>query len=320
MTATALATIQPAAVVPAEHATALARYAVQARGAFASNTERAVQSDTRIFSAWCEEAGHSALPASPEVVAAFLDAQAGKGKAPATLRRYVASIAHLHRAAGAESPTKAEAVRLAMKRLQRAQGSQQRQAQGITRRDAELLLQAARDGAAGLRDVALLLVMRDALLRRSEVVALDVADLTTGEDGAGTVRIRRSKTDQEGQGAVQWLSPGTVAAVRAWLTAAGIEAGAIFRPVHRSGFIGDRLDGGEVARILKAMAKRAGIDPATISGHSARIGMAQDLVAAGAELPAVMQAGRWKSAAMPARYAEHLVAARGAVAKLYGYR
>lgn len=320
MPETALATIQPAAVVLAEHATALAVYAVQARGAFSSNTERAVLSDTRIFSKWCADTGHLEMPASPETVAAFLDAQASKGKSIATLRRYVASIAHKHRAARAESPTKAEAVRLALKRLQRAQGTRQRQAQGITRRDAETLLQAARDGAAGLRDVALLLVMRDALLRRSEVVALDVADLATGEDGAGTVRIRRSKTDQEGHGAVQWLSPGTVAAVRAWLTAAGIEAGAIFRAVHRNGFIGDRLAAGEVARILKAMATRAGLDPATISGHSARVGMAQDLVAAGAELPAVMQAGRWKSAAMPARYAEHLTAARGAVAKLYGYR
>ena len=68
------------------------------------------------------------------------------------------------------------------------------------------------------------------------------------------------------------------------------------------------------------LAKRVGIDTRLISGHSARVGMAQDLVAHGAEMAAVMQAGRWKSPTMPARYAERLSAGRGAVAQYYGRR
>ncbi|MBL6459536.1 tyrosine-type recombinase/integrase [Belnapia sp. T6] len=75
-----------------------------------------------------------------------------------------------------------------------------------------------------------------------------------------------------------------------------------------------------MSRILKRLAKRAGLNPTAISGHSARVGMAQDLVAGGADLVAVMQAGRWKSPTMPARYAERLLANRGAVAGYYGQR
>ncbi len=80
------------------------------------------------------------------------------------------------------------------------------------------------------------------------------------------------------------------------------------------------LAGGEVPRILKRLVKRAGLEPGAISGHSLRVGMAQDLVASGADLPAVMQAGRWKSPTMPARYAERLLAGRGAVARLHKRR
>lgn len=297
----------------------LARHAEQARGAFSAATERAIRADSAIYSAWCVDAGVEPLPAVPDTVAAFLDAQAALGKAPATIRRYLASVAHLHRAAGLPSPTTTEPVKLAMRRIARAKGTRQRQAQGINRREIELMIKHARPGNAGLRDVALVMALRDALLRRSEAVALDVADLKVADDGSGTVLVRRSKTDQTGAGAVRWISPRTVQAMKAWMDAAAIQTGAIFRAVHRSGFVGDRLDGGEVARILKAMAYRAGLDASAISGHSLRVGTAQDLVAAGAELPAVMQAGGWKSAAMPARYAEHLVAGRGAVARcIYG--
>lgn len=80
------------------------------------------------------------------------------------------------------------------------------------------------------------------------------------------------------------------------------------------------LAGGQVSRILKRLAQQAGLEPSTISGHSVRVGMAQDLVANGADLPAVMQAGRWATPAMPARYAERLLARRGAVARMQGQR
>ncbi len=147
--------------------------------------------------------------------------------------------------------------------------------------------------------------------------ALRVEDVTRADDGSGTVLVARSKTDQEGQGSVGYLAPRTMAALRGWLDAAGLTEGPLFRGVHRTGRLGRALEPGEVARVFKKLAARAGLDPAAVSGHSCRVGMAQDLVAFGADLPAVMQAGRWQTPAMPARYAERLLAARNAVAQFH---
>jgi len=169
-----------------------------------------------------------------------------------------------------------------------------------------------------LRDVALMLVARDILARRSEMIALQIGDIAFSDNGSATVLVRRSKTDQAGEGETLWLSPRTVANLREWLALACITEGAVFRSVGRGGSVGGLLDPGDVARIFKKLAKRAGLDPEQISGHSARVGMAQDLVANGAAMPEVMQAGRWKSPTMPARYAERLAAGRGAVAQYYG--
>ncbi len=297
----------------------LADYARQAEGALAPNTERALRADTALFSTWCAVKDLSALPAAPETIAAFIDGM-GEIKKPASVRRYVASVAHLHRAAGLADPTKAGAVKLALKRLGRQHGSRQEQAAPLGEMAVERVLATTGDSLIDRRDLALLLVARDMLARRSEVVALQVADLTFGDDGSATVLVRRSKTDQAGEGAMLWLSPRTTAALRRWLDGAGITEGAVFRSVDRGSHTGAPLDPGDVARVFKKLAGRAGLEPEAISGHSARVGMAQDLVAHGAELPEVMQAGRWKSPTMPARYAERLSAGRGAVAQYYGKR
>lgn len=306
--------------LPVEHAAALAKHAHDARGALAGNTLRALKADSGVFTSWCAEQGVPALPADPDTVAAFIDAMAST-RAPATLRRYLATIAHLHRAAQLPDPCKAEAPRLALKRAARSKGTRQRQAAAITRQVADKMIDATGTRPIDCRDRALLLVMRDLLARRSEIVALDVADITMNDDGTATALIRRGKTDQTGQGAVRLIGPGATAALKAWLAVAKIEAGPVFVSLTRGGAVRDRLPAGDVARILKRMATRANVEhAANISGHSARVGMAQDLTAHGCELAAVMQAGRWATPAMPARYAEHLQARRGAVAVFYGLR
>jgi site-specific recombinase XerD len=169
-----------------------------------------------------------------------------------------------------------------------------------------------------LRDVALVLTMRDMLARRSEAVALEAADLHFVEDGSAATLIRSSKTDQAGAGEVRWLARRTVAHLCRWLEAAGISERPVFRPVNKAGTVGSvALDASTVPRLLKQLARRAGLQPVAISGHSVRVGMAQDPAAGGADLLAVMQAGRWKSPTMPARYAERLLSGRGAVARYY---
>ncbi len=292
----------------------LADYERKARGAIAPNTERALKADTAIFTAWCADHSRETLPASPDTVAAFIDAQA-EVKATATVRRYVASIARMHRAAGLDDPTKDEAARLALKRMARAQGTRQQQAAPLNRPIVDRMIASAGDSLRGLRDVALLAVMYDTLCRRSELVALDVADIAFAEDGIGTVTIRRSKTDQEGEGSVRFLAADTVEHVTRWTEAAGVKDGPLFRAVAKGGNVRGRLNDRDVPRILKKMAEQAGVD-IDPSGHSTRVGVAQDMVAAGFSLPEVMQAGGWKSSGMVARYSEHLQARNGAAAKL----
>ncbi|MBY0335742.1 MAG: tyrosine-type recombinase/integrase [Acetobacteraceae bacterium] len=241
---------------------------------------------------------------------------------PATIRQAVWAVGALHRAAGLDDPARSEEVRLALRRMARALGARQRQAAPVGEDDVRLLLRLAgpEPPIRLQRDVALLLVMRDLLARRSEAVALDVADIAANPDGSATALLRRSKTDQEGSGATLWLSPRTVAHLRRWLSLAGIEDGPVFRRLSKAGRPGGRLAPSAVPPIVKGLAAVAGLDPAAFSGHSARVGMTQDLAASGAELPAIMQAGRWKSPAMPARYAERALAGRGAVARFYTNR
>lgn len=303
---------------PADVAEALARHAHAARGAYAPNTERALRADIAVFTGWCVAAGLASLSASPATVAAFVDAM-GEIRAPATVRRYVSSVATFHAAARLPNPCGDDAVRLALKRLHRTRGRAQAQAAPLTRDLVDRMLAAAGSGTRALRNRALLAIAYDSLCRRSELVALQRADLESAEHGAGTLTVRRSKTDQEGAGQVRYLAPDTMRRVEAWLIEAGHSDGALLRAVGKSGRIGGSLDPGDVARVFKAMAAAAGIAQelvAAISGHSSRVGAAQDQVRHGVELPAVMQAGGWTSPAMVARYSAKLEARRGGAAKL----
>ncbi len=296
----------------------LGRFVRAASGAFASNTERALKSDLAIYGEWCAERGERALPAKPETVAAFIDAMAEE-RAPATVRRYVTSIGIAHRALGLERTVKSPPVQLALKRMHRKKGRRQDQATGLTWPLRQRLLEAAGDRPIDDRNRALLAVAYDAMLRRAELVSLQVPDLLEEVRGDGSLLVRRSKTDCEGRGEVVWVGADTVHMVREWLDRAGIAEGLLFRSVTKSGRIGEQLHPSQVPRILKAMARAAGL-PETVagglSGHSARVGAAQDMVAAGIELPSILHAGRWKSTAMVNRYGEHLLVRRSGAAQL----
>lgn len=317
----ALVTVSTGSAVALPEAAILAnlqQHAEAARGAFASSTERALRSDVAIFTGWCAAACHVALPASPETVAAFID-DMGATKSPATIRRYVSSISTFHRAAGVHNPTESQTVKLALKRLHREKGRAQVQAAPLSRALVDRMLAAGGTSLRELRNRALLAVGYDTLARRSELAELQVADLEHGADGAATIVIRRSKTDQEGAGMVRFIASDSMAHVRAWIASAGITDGALFRATLKGGRVGDALDGAEVARIYKDMAQAAGLsaeETARISGHSTRVGAAQDMVKHGVELPAVMQAGGWRTAEMVSRYTSRLDARRSGAAKL----
>ena len=296
----------------------LAAFAEAFGGAFSSNTERALRADLALYADWCRHRGVDALPASADTVAHFIDAMAAD-RAPATVRRYVASIAIVHRAVGQAKVLKGPLVKLALKRMHRRKERRQRQVLGLTWPLRERMLAAAGDRLIDVRNRALLAVAYDGLLRRSELVALDVAEVTVEKNGNATLLVRRAKNDPEGSGHTQYLAPDTVSIVLDWLVRGGIDDGPLFRSLSKGGRVGGRLDQSQVPRIFKDMARRAG-EPsdvvASLSGHSARVGATQDMIASGIELPAILQAGRWKSTAMVSRYGERLLARRSGAALL----
>ena len=282
------------------------------------NTERAVNSDLRIFTRWCDERGEAALPATAETIAAFVDAMA-EMRAPATVRRYVASIVVAHRAIGMEKTVRSQPVRLALERMRRRKGRHQGHVHGLTAPLRQRMLEASGDRLIDVRNRALLAVAYDSMLRRSELSSLHVPDLLVETGGGAMLLVRDRKIYGEQPGEIVWIAPDTVRLVRAWLAESGIVDGPLFRSVRKGGKIGEGLHPSQVPRIFKAMAREAGLPDAVVEGlsaHSARVGAAQDMIAAGIELPEILQAGRWKSATMVNRYAKRLLAERSAAAQL----
>jgi integrase len=305
------------------YAANLRKDAETSRGTRSAATERALLGDVLLFSAWCTDAGLRHLPASAEMVAAFIDAQAAAGKAPASIRRYAASIAAYHRSAQAPNPLALKIATDALKRMARARGVKQRQAKGINDNLVVRMLTAAGNRRVDLRNKALLAVAYTSLCRRGELVRLLMEDLQADADGFATVVVRQSKTDQTGEGASVAITADAMHHLRAWLVAARIESGPLFRSVNRHGQVGGPLDQGSVSAIFKAMAQRARLssaDVAQISGHSTRVGACQDMIKYGGDIAGAMQAGRWKSARMVSRYSEGLDLKRGAVAQVAARR
>lgn len=308
-----------ASSLPAVHREQLESWANVAREALAPNTLRAYAQDGARFREWCAAQAREALPATIETVCAFLRAEAQAGRKVATLRRRVATIAAMHRAAGVANPCEAPLVKLELKGLARNLGTGQRQAAPLTEREVLRIRARMGDTVRDLRDQALLMVGRDLLARASELVALRIEDVQAVEGGA-VVALRRRKTDTEAR--PYFIGPEAAQALEAWLQRAGIGAGLLFRCVNKAGKVRERgLSPRDVSCILRNRAEQAQLPTAAgVSGHSMRVGMAADLVAANLEVSAVMQAGGWSTPAMVARYTAGLAAQRGAVARYYGRR
>ena len=298
--------------------TALSAWDAMAESAYSKNTRRGWKADGAVFQAFCERAGLAFFPALPLSLRQFIDHCMGVGKRPATIRRYLATIARAHLAAGLTSPCASEPVRLALKEMGQKTSARQRQARPLGWTEIKKFIDAAGKGLRADRERTLLCVAYDTMARRSELVALDVVDLTFAADGSGTALIRRSKTDQAGEGARAYLSRETIRHLHQWMATAGIGDGAVFRRLIGRKRVGERLHADIVADIFKRVGKWIGLpaeDVAAISGHSIRVGATQDLLVLNIDLASVMQAGRWKSTHMPMRYGEQVLASRGGMAR-----
>jgi site-specific recombinase XerD len=265
----------------------------------APSTRRAYGTDFRLFRAWCDAKGVSSLPASPETLAAFLAVETGNGTKPSTLARRIAAIRYAHKLAGLATPTDSEAVKATLRGIRRTVGAAKVRKAPAVAAKVRSMVALAPESMAGLRDRALLLLGFAGAFRRSELVALDVADMAETETGL-LVTIRRSKTDQEGEGVIIAIARGDVVcparALREWLDAAGIETGPIFRPINKAGTVAaKRLTDQTVANIVKAYAGLAGFDASQFSGHSLRSGFLTSAAANGASIFKMMDVSRHKS-------------------------
>ena len=142
------------------------------------------------------------------------------------------------------------------------------------------------------------------MLRRSELTAARFGDLAPDGQGGATLLVRRGKTDPDGRSALVYIARDSAAVLAEWLRRSGVDDGRLFRSLGKGGTLGEYLHPSQIPRIFKAMARAAGLPPEVadaLSGHSARVGATQDMIAAGIELPAILQAGRWKTTAMVSR-------------------
>jgi integrase len=301
----------------------------RAQGAYPPNTRKAWACDWAVFLAFCDPSNLCPLPARAETIAAFVTHCREAAKKPATVQRYLSTIALAHRVAKLMNPCDDEAVRLEIKAFTNAVGVRQRQARALGWEQIKQFLDTAGESLPGTRERALICVAYDTMARRSELVAFDMDDLQFLTDGTGRALIRRSKTDQVGEGNTAYLSRTTVRYLKLWLDAAEIKEGAVFKRVigrgtvttdaSGKGRIGERLSVDAVAQAFKRVAawiKMPAEEVAQVSGHSIRVGATQDLLALNIDLASVMQAGRWKTNRMPMRYGEHVLAARGGMARV----
>lgn len=281
----AAVTIKGAERLPAARRERMAR---QARASKAENTWAAYGSDWKVWEAWAERNGVPAHPADPEHVASFLSDMSETRKVT-TLKRYLASISVSHSFKGAPFDRKHVAIRTILKGISREKADGTRQVKPVMATTVRAMLVDMGKGLADLRDAALLALGVASGCRRSELAGLDWAErgngqgvLTVTDDGA-TITLFRSKASQD-EPATVYVQPGlALAAVKRWAEAAEISDGSpLFRAVGKGGKVsGARLSDRSIARIVKARAEAAGLNPNDFSGHSLRAGMITSAAEAG---------------------------------------
>ena len=300
-------------------------------GAYAVNTSVAYRSQLKAFINWCDRRGLSFREVSSDVLVSYLRERAEgthigeryyRPAKPNSLRVASAAISKAYETAGLADITKAPQVRDALRSHRNSAaraGVTVQQAEALTAEVMAAIRATAlqpRRGRGGIMeteayarrrgrlDIALIGLMRDCLLRRSEAAAVRWSHLSYDSDGTGRLYIGMSKTDQEGEGTLLFVSRQTMQDLDAIKTTDA----------------GDKLVFGlhpkTIGRRIAEAARAAGMVGA-FRGHSARVGMARDLARAGEELPALMTAGRWRSSEMVARYIAHESAGRGAVARFH---
>lgn len=273
------------------------------RYGYSKETIRLLASNWRWWSTFCTSVGASPeAPFDRDIIKAAVAHRARDRRSRATIDALLNTLSTASKAAGHPCPIHSQEFRDWLRTFRRTHlPARQRQAKGMTYPVLQKILSALdMRSAADARDGALLSAAFDGLLRSNEIASLQWEDVSASASGASVVLLRKSKTDQDGKGRQIFLSAETTQWLDAWGSFTRRQ-GAIFTALR-----GERplsgLDTRSIRRIFKSRGAEAGFSG--LSGHSARVGAAQDATAANVSLQSLMVAGRWSSPKMPARYGE----------------
>lgn len=319
------------------------RYVDLAKSALADNTKKAYNSDWNQLGQWLK-AKSVGFPMTEQAVIEFINYLASQGNASATIKRKISSISVLHKANGyvdGANPVSSSNVDLSLKGISKRLGTYQTQAAAMRLKHLELLdyhFSHVGLDLIAVRDLLIINMAFDGLLRRSEIINVTVADISHAETGnGGKLFIPKSKSDQTGEGAYVWLGSNTMHYYQKWREMTGIDSGILFRKINKWGKVATlskqeqelseeeqakklTLSTVTINRVFRKMgailAKTNKADAFDWSGHSGRVGAAIDLAKNGASLVELQLAGRWKSPIMPAKYTRMMEVEQSAMSKL----
>lgn len=276
-------------------------------GAYAPSTIRAYRSNFLRFIDFCAKTECNALPAAPDSVAKYIAALSDGHLCSASIRLAIAAIGSIHQLSRLQDPTTHQDVRIELRRMHRRLGRTSKQATAIKKETLEQMVAQCDKTISGKRNRALLIIAYETLARRSELTSLRLEDLVITPDGTSQILLRRSKTDPEGVGRKLKLSKAATSTLKSWLDTVDASTGPIFRRVSGKRISEEGINPSQVNRIYKKFAAKLELPTAKIagiSGHSMRVGRAQDLLRQGATLPMIMHAGRWSKPDTVMRYIE----------------
>ena len=273
--------------------------------AYAPNTLRSYYADAKTFVDWCEERNTQPFPLMSDTIKSFIEYMQ-LNYSYSTIRRRLSALRRLNELLGFEDHTFTEEVYLAIRKLKRAKCMEQRQAVGINEDLLNKMIEAQPATLVGNRNQLLLSLGYDFLARRSELVAIRNEDLTFTPDRALKGIIRRSKTDQYGRGRLVFGSERSAKLLKKWLKLKPKEIQAVFCAVNHGRCVDRAICDRQVNEIIKQALVGVKRYPRPIdlevSGHSLRVGAAQDLLIQGHDMAAIMRAGGWSEPTTVARY------------------
>ena len=278
----------------------------------AGNTIRAYKSDFKDFSLFCVQNGFNSLPTEPKIVSLYLTYLSTKEAKMSTLKRRLVSIGIIHKLKGHYLDTKHPTIIENVMGIKRRKGSIQKGKKPISINSLKSMInvidQQNKEDIKKLRDRTIILIGFSGGFRRNEIVSLDCDDLDFVPEGL-KINIRRSKTDQFGEGSIKALpyfdnsQYCPVLSLKNWLNISQITSGSLFRRFSKGSKLSEnRLTDQTIALLIKEYLKLADIDSKNYSGHSLRSGFATSAAESGAEERSIMAMTGHKSTEMVRRY------------------